>query len=567
MRFDRTISRETVAVKRPLFLGSESKAIRRRLFRPSVIFTGMNHRARSVATADLRQGRYFLQSRRAAAAWARTPAGGLTLLILGTLAARLLFAAALGLGIDESYMVASGRHLQLGYFDHPPIAWWLAWGAARLAGSDAPIVVRLPFIALFALTTWLMYRVTAAAFGARAGLWAAVLANLCPEIGVTAGSWVLPDGPLFAGLLAAAACLAAALPAEGRAAWGWWLGTGLCAGLALSSKYSAALTILGAIGFLLTEQTARRWLLRPHPYVAGLVALALFAPVVIWNAEHGWVSFLFQGGRAAGHFDLLGPIRALSGNALFVLPWIWLPLMLCGWGAVRRGPTDRKSWLFLWLGATPVVFFTLVALRSRVMFHWAAPGYLLLLPLLGAAIARREAADWRDGRWLAATAALVVFLAGFVASDVRFDWLPAIIRLDQDPALAAVDWSSLRRQLAERGLLDRPGLVIAATRWLDAGKIDYALSGRVPVICLGDDPREYGIVAPVAAYAGDDALIIAPRVSPADIAARFGTLFRSIETLPPAVVRHDGRPALQVPLYLGHRLHMPAPRSPEKDPL
>ena len=52
---------------------------------------------------------------------------------------RLLLAAALGLGIDESYMVAAGREWQLSYFDHPPIAWWLAWGAAHLAGSDSPV--------------------------------------------------------------------------------------------------------------------------------------------------------------------------------------------------------------------------------------------------------------------------------------------------------------------------------------------------------------------------------------------------------------------------------------------
>ena len=44
------------------------------------------------------------------------------LLILSTLVARLLFAGALGLGIDESYMVATGRELHLSYLDHPPPA-------------------------------------------------------------------------------------------------------------------------------------------------------------------------------------------------------------------------------------------------------------------------------------------------------------------------------------------------------------------------------------------------------------------------------------------------------------
>ena len=82
----------------------------------------------------------------------------LLLLLLFTTLIRLAFAAALGLGVDESYMVASGRTLSLGYFDHPPAAWWLAWAASHLAGTETPIVVRLPFIALFALSTWLMVR-------------------------------------------------------------------------------------------------------------------------------------------------------------------------------------------------------------------------------------------------------------------------------------------------------------------------------------------------------------------------------------------------------------------------
>src|ERR1700751_5210045 len=148
---------------------------------------------------------------RAAAAWLKTPAGGAAGLILATFLARLLFASALGLGIDESYMVAAGRKLQLSYFDHPPIAWWMARAAAYLTGSESAVVVRLPFIALFAITTFLMYRLTSALFSPEAGLWAAVLLNLVPVFGISSASWVLPDGPLLAALLGAAVCFVAAL--------------------------------------------------------------------------------------------------------------------------------------------------------------------------------------------------------------------------------------------------------------------------------------------------------------------------------------------------------------------
>src|SRR5260370_4086247 len=320
------------------------------------------------------------QAVRAAAAWLKTPAGAVAVLIFWTFLGRLALASALGLGVDESYMVAAGRKLQISYFDHPPIAWWMAWATGHLAGTESPVVVRLPFIALFAVTTFLMYRLTSALFGPEAGLWAAVVLNLAPVFGISSASWVLPDGPLLAALLGPAVCLVAALPSEGRTAWGWWLGTGMCAGLALCSKYSAVLTIGGAAGFLLTEPVSRRWLKQPHPYAAGLIALAVFVPVLIWNAENGWVSFLFQAGRAEGGFHPFGPVAMLAGAAAFLLPWIWGPLVVCGFLALPRGPSHSERSLPVCLPAPPLIVFAAASPRDNVLFHWAAQGYVMLMP-------------------------------------------------------------------------------------------------------------------------------------------------------------------------------------------
>ena len=82
------------------------------------------------------------------------------ILIATTMVVRILFAWSLGLGIDESYTVATGRHPQLSYFDHPPLAWWLAWAGANFFATEAPLAVRAPFILLFAATTWLMFSLT-----------------------------------------------------------------------------------------------------------------------------------------------------------------------------------------------------------------------------------------------------------------------------------------------------------------------------------------------------------------------------------------------------------------------
>jgi dolichyl-phosphate-mannose-protein mannosyltransferase len=494
---------------------------------------------------------------RAAAAWLKTPAGGVAVLIIATLLARLALAAALGLGVDESYMVAAGRKLQLGYFDHPPIAWWMAWGAAHLTGNESPVIVRLPFIGLFAVTTFLMYRLTSVLFGPPAGFWAAVVLNLAPMFGISSAGWVLPDGPLLAALLGAAVCLVAALRSDRGAAWGWWLATGLCAGLALCSKYSALLTIIGAFGYLATERVDRSWLTRPHPYAAGLTALAVFSPVVLWNAEHGWASFLFQAGRAEGGFHPFGPITTLAGAAAFLLPWIWAPLVVCGFLALRRGPQDRERWLAVCLAAPPLIVFTAAALRGAVLFHWAAPGYLMLSPLLGDAIARNWPATRAVRVWLAGTAGFVLLGSSLFAAEVRFNCLPALIgdfRPGKDPSLDLVDWTSLKDDLTERGLLDRPNLVVAALRWSDAGKLDYALGGRLPIICIGPDARQYGLLSDRDEYAGADVLIVS-RAPFAKIVGQHWFLFDRIEPLAPLTVLHAGRPALRLNLFLGHRLH------------
>ena len=484
-----------------------------------------------------------------------TPGAAVLLLIFASTALRLAFAAAIGLGVDESYMLASGRVLSLGYYDHPPAAWWLSWSAAHLFASEAPIVVRLPFIALFALSTWLMYRLGTAIADSRAGLWAAVLLNLSPVFSVTTGTWVLPDGPLDCALLGAALCLVRALE---RGALAWWLGSGLCAGLALLSKYSAVLTLAGGVLYLLSSREHRSWLATTKPWLALLVASLMFAPVLAWNAAHAWTSFAFQAGRATGmHLRPFAPLVTIAGEALFVLPWLWLPTMAVFAVALRRGPREWRPWLLCCLAAPPIVTFVVVSAWSnqRVLFHWAAPGYLMLFPLLGDAVARRL--DQPTVRsLLAGTAVFVVLGVMVVAGQVRFDWLRPIIEVvaRKDPDIDAVDWTSLRDELAARNLLP-PGTIVGVPDWRDAGKIAYALGPDVTTLCLNRDARQFGIVSPPAHFIDADVLILAPEHGD-QVAAVVGSVFDSIERLPDASIRHAGRTLRTVAVFQARRLRV-----------
>jgi hypothetical protein len=80
------------------------------------------------------------------------------------------------------------------------------------------------------------------------------------------------------------------------------------------------------------------------------------------------------------------------------------------------------------------------------------------------------------------------------------------------------------------------------------------LGGRLPVICLGPDARQYGLVARQDDHADADVLIVT-RFSFEKIVGQYWFLFDSIEPMTPTTVLHAGHPALRLNLFLGYRLH------------
>jgi 4-amino-4-deoxy-L-arabinose transferase-like glycosyltransferase len=486
---------------------------------------------------------------------------------VGTLVARLIFGYCLGLGVDESYAVATGRHPQLSTYDHPPAAWWLAWGAGKLFATESALALRLPFILLFSLTTWVMYRLTAYLFGDKAGFWAAATLNLAPVLAWTSGTWIVPDGPLDAALVAGVYATALAIFDTRSNAHFWWLAAGICGGLALLSKFHGVFLFTGVGLFLLTCRNHRSWLMTPWPYLGALLAVVLFLPVIVWNEQHGWASFVFQGGRARpSGIDPLALITALGGQAVYLSPWLWLSLIVCLGDALLKGPTDPRRWMMACLAIGPIVVFTAVGLTgTRVLPHWAAQGYLMLFPLVGAEVATAlENHDRYVRTWLTASAAtLFAALVAAVAMSL-LPW-PTIAgrggKIVTFPLLESVAWVTLKSELEVRGLADKPGLFIAATRWHEAAKIDYALGGRLPVLCLCGDPRGYGVLTRPEMHLGETALLIGRDLSQERIMATYATSFDSLEQMPPIAITHAGKPLFELSVYLGHGFRLVGPSS------
>lgn len=426
------------------------------------------------------------------------------MVIVGGLLLRVLFAWGLGFGVDEGYAVTVARPFSLSYFDHAPLHFWIAGVMTWLTGTTDPLLVRLPFIALFAGTTWAVASLARHASGESAARLTALALSLCGVLGLTGGTWVLPDGPLLCfaamGTLALAPVLA---PKPGATALSrretlWrWTGAGVAFGLAVLSKYHGALFVLGVALLVLLTPSRRVQLRGAGPWLAACLVLAACVPVVWWNATHDWASFAFQGARAVATRWTPAPfLEMLGGQLLWLLPWISVPLLL----SVRYGPRHHARTLLLALAAGPVLVFSLIPLGgARGLPHWPAPGWLFVFPLFGAWLAdgleqRRRWAQW----WLRAAPAATVGLVVLVVAHARWQVLDPLMTSTQrqaDPTRDALSWRQAVPPTREPVLLVRS--------WVQGGQVGVASGAEPrPIVCLCADPHHFGYRDPerVAAW-------------------------------------------------------------------
>jgi 4-amino-4-deoxy-L-arabinose transferase-like glycosyltransferase len=473
---------------------------------------------------------------------------------------RLAVGAMLGLSVDESYTTAIARQLSLSYFDHPPLHVWLVGGWAKVVGDETAWLVRLPFILLFAGSSWLLFRLSAAAFSGRSGFWGVLAVSLAPLFTVGFASWALPDGPLiFCSLLMVWSVYRALLTAVSvRGALLWWLLAGASAGLALLSKYLALFPMFGVGLFLLTTHH-RRAFATPGPWLALVTAILLFAPVIVWNAGHGWASIIFHGSRVLPESISIGRFVAnLAGQFAYLSPATAFGLVFTLGGGLRCGARDEAGWLFLCLAIVPITLFTLAALWTTVLPHWPAIGWLFAFPLLGRTLAEIEQ---RRPRLLAlyirVTAVFLALLIVLAVSQARSGWLDRLVSSfpAHDPMVDNLDWRELKGALATRNLL-KPGLVVATVSYVDAGKVDYALGGAAPVLCLCAAPHHYAYLHDVAAFNGRNVIILANGLR-ADWRQLVEPYFQRIEPMPDLSLTRAGEPVLTLRIARGIALHAP----------
>jgi undecaprenyl-diphosphatase len=430
-------------------------------------------------------------------------------------ALRFIVGSRLPLLPDETYYWDWSRHLAFGYFDHPPMIAWLIALGTNLFGVN-PFGVRFMMMLSGTVAALAMALIARRVANAHTAAETAIVISVMP---LSSAGLVLAtnDAPVLAFTALTLFFIVRAIQAEPRSAdslksWSW---AGVMLGLAFCSKYTSILIPVGVLVAFASHRQLWRRFTEPGPYVACVIATLVFLPVLMWNARHDWISFLYQIEHGLGEAitlrgawrhegDLLGGQAGLATPILFVMIVIAVAKSL----RPRLGP---EKWLLAVVTTLFFAFFVYGALRKRVEANWPAPAYIGGVVLFACYKWSEKSKVWRAvGIALAGVLSIAVYLHS--ARPI----VPAgILPPAKDPVNRSFGWREVAEAAGRASVAPLPfgaKAFLAADRYQEASEIAFWLRGNPETFALnlGGRRNQYDLWPAFAdrAHVGDRLVIV-----------------------------------------------------------
>ena len=372
---------------------------------------------------------------------------------------------------DEFYYLAGGRHLDWGFVDHPPITPLLYRIGETLFGDSLFGLHVIP--ALFGGAFVVMAAVlTREVGGGRAAQGMAMLVAAIAPVFLTTSHFI---STVTFDLVAWAAATWLVMRIVRTGEVRLWPAVGGVVGLGLLNKHTMAFWVIGVgAGLLLTPQRrllANRWLL-----AGGALALALFAPNLVWQAQHHWASLEFSRNLRQ---------RLLGENMSQFIPLqlgIMTPVGTALWFVALRRILARdrnraSAWAdYRWLGMAYVVLFV-VMFASGGKAYYLGSIYLPLVAVGAVAIER----TWNSRSRRVLTAAIAI--TGALAAPLFTPMLPTSalsavpVHKVNDDMSGMLGWHTAAREVAavyhSLPAAEQSSAVILTQTYSQASAIDY----------------------------------------------------------------------------------------------
>jgi 4-amino-4-deoxy-L-arabinose transferase-like glycosyltransferase len=289
---------------------------------------------------------------------------------------RIVLSPFVDLGVDEAHYVLYALHLDLSYFDHPPLVGWIQYGAIYLFGNNE-LSARIGAILIGLIVPFFVYKLIYEVSKNASYALMAVLALHASFLFNALFIMLLPDTILF--LLILPIIFTVIAIEKTNSLWMWLL-LGLLLGLAGLAKYTAVLFLIPIILYIIVKN---RYDLFFNPAIipAVMIALIIISPVILWNIQNDWSSFAYQSDHVVGETQInAGAFLSSIGAQIGAYNPFLFPLAFFG---LYKALSSENDTLFLTalFGLVLFFFFTFASLFKTALPHWSALFYMLFIPL------------------------------------------------------------------------------------------------------------------------------------------------------------------------------------------
>jgi undecaprenyl-diphosphatase len=262
----------------------------------------------------------------------------------------------------------------------------------------------------------------------------------------------------------------------------YWRLLGLSIGFGLLTKYTMVLFYLCALLFFLFSKERRAILLTRGPYIAFIISILVFSPVIIWNANHDWVTLRHTAGQAhvaEGIRVSLQSFLEFSGSQLGVITPLFFILMAISVWKLRKKP--EGDFLF-WFSIPVFVFFLLKSIQAKVQANWALSGYISGIIAFSAFYMKDFPREGKGRKVLIVSAVLLTVLITSVAH------YPSMLNLHAklDPSSRITGWRELGAEVT--GLYEEMSadhrVFIFSDRYQVASELAFYVKGKPVTYCV-----------------------------------------------------------------------------------
>lgn len=330
----------------------------------------------------------------------------LKLLLLAVFILNGIFNSRFQLHYDETYYWVWSQHLALSYFDHPPMIAYMMYLTSKFGASE--FFVRLP-----ALTTGMVMLITIYSLSYK--MFGEKVATIATYLGI---SW-----PLLQGVLLISTPDSPLIMFWALTLYAFYIGifenktsyiylSGVLFGLTFLSKYTAVLLIPGLMLFLIFSPNYRKTLLNKHLYFAFILSLIISLPVLIWNYQHHWISFIYQithGYDHARHMRIDSLDDFVTGQLGVSGPFMSVA-MLYYFIKNRKEiiHNDKLAFLF-WTFIFIILFFMHSSCYGYSGANWTMPGFISAFILLAYYLVQN------NNKWIYRASLILIIIATFMA--------------------------------------------------------------------------------------------------------------------------------------------------------